>query len=253
MHRGVYAVGRPDLSRQGRWLAGVLSCGPEAVLSHASAAELWGIQSSEGATIEVSVPLHVRRRRPGLTVYRRTLPVSERTIRQRVPVTTVHRTLLDLARRLGREQLEAAINAADKYDLTDPEALRAALDEYPWRPGVAALRNVMDRRTFTLTESQLERAFLPIVRKAGLPLPETGRQLNGFEVDFYWPALALVVETDGLRYHRTPAQQSRDRMRDQAHVAAGLTALRFTHAQVRYEARYVEVTLAKVARRLGDV
>lgn len=165
-------------------------------------------------------------------------------------MTNVHRTLLDLARTLGREQLEAAINAADKHDLTDPEELRAALDGYAWRPGVAVLRSVLDRRTFTLTDSQLERAFLPIASRAGLPLPETGGRLNGFKVDFHWPELGLVVETDGLRYHRTPAQQARDRLRDQAHVAAGLTALRFTHAQVRHEPHDVEVTLATVARRL---
>jgi very-short-patch-repair endonuclease len=52
------------------------------------------------------------------------------------------------------------------------------------------------------------------------------------------------VETDGLRYHRTPAQQAADRRRDQAHVAAGLTQLRFTHGQVRYEPAYVKGMLA---------
>jgi very-short-patch-repair endonuclease len=74
--------------------------------------------------------------------------------------------------------------------------------------------------------------------------------VNGFKVDFYWPDLGLVVETDGLRYHRTPAQQARDRIRDQTHAAAGLTPLRFTHAQVKYEPTRVEETLVAVARRL---
>jgi very-short-patch-repair endonuclease len=185
-----------------------------------------------------------------VTVYRRTLAVTERTVSEGVPLTTVHRTLLDLAQTLGRDQLEAAINAADKYDLTDPESLRGAIEGYASYPGVKALRAVLDRRTFTLTDSQLERWFLPIARAAGLSIPLTGRHLNGFRVDFYWPDLGLVVETDGLRYHRTPAQQARDRLRDQAHTAAGLTPLRFTHAQVRYEPRYVRSTLAAVSRRL---
>lgn len=74
--------------------------------------------------------------------------------------------------------------------------------------------------------------------------------MNGFKVDFYWPDLGLVIETDGLRYHRTPAQQAQDRIRDQAHTAAGLTPLRFTRAQLRYEPRHVQVTLAAVVRRL---
>jgi very-short-patch-repair endonuclease len=83
-----------------------------------------------------------------------------------------------------------------------------------------------------------------------MPTPVTGARLNGFKVDFHWPDLALVVEADGLRYHRTPARQARDRLRDQAHAAAGLTPLRFTHAQIRFEAEHVERTLLTVARRL---
>ena len=75
--------------------------------------------------------------------------------------------------------------------------------------------------------------------------------MNGFRVDFYWPDLGLVVETDGLRYHRTPARQARDRLRDQVHTAAGLTPLRFTHAQVRYEPKHVKRTLAAVGGRLA--
>jgi len=165
-------------------------------------------------------------------------------------VTSVHRTLLDLAATLDRRPLEAAINESDKLDLTNPESLRSDLDRYAGLAGVADLRALLDRRTFALTDSELERRFLPLTRKAGLPLPRTGQRVNGFKVDFYWPDLGLVVETDGLRYHRTPAQQARDRLRDQAHSAAGLTPVRFTHAQVRYEAPYVAATLSAVAKRL---
>jgi very-short-patch-repair endonuclease len=131
-----------------------------------------------------------------------------------------------------------------------PETLRKALDHMRGRQGVAILRETLDRRTFVLTDSELERRFLPIARRAGLPAPETQRMVNGFRVDFYWPELGLIVETDGLRYHRTPAQQAADRVRDQAHAAAGLTPLRFTHAQVRYERRHVEETLRTICQRL---
>lgn len=159
------------------------------------------------------------------------------------------RTLADLATILNTKQLEAAVNEADKLDLADPEGLRMALDEMKG-PGVAVLRKMLDRLTFVLTDSELERRFVPIARRAGLPLPETGRWLNGFEVDFFWPGLGLVVETDGLRYHRTPAEQARDRLRDQVHTAAGLTPLRFTHAQIRFESDHVSRTVARVAGRL---
>ena len=109
---------------------------------------------------------------------------------------------------------------------------------------------LLDRHTFRLTDSELEVRFLAIVRQAGLPLPMTRQRVNGFRVDFYWPSLGLVVETDGLRYHRTPAQQARDLVRDQAHIAAGMTPLRFTHAQVRFESASVRETLVSVASRL---
>ncbi len=173
------------------------------------------------------------------------------TEKDAIRVTTPVCTLIDLATCLDRSQLERAINEADKRDLVNPEQLRAALDELSRRPGIGVLRKVLDRRTFTLTDSELERRFLPIARAARLPKPWTGHQLNGFKVDFYWPELGLVVETDGLRYHRTPTQQARDHLRDQAHAAAGLTALRFTHEQVRYERRHVRATLEAVARRLA--
>jgi very-short-patch-repair endonuclease/predicted transcriptional regulator of viral defense system len=249
---GIYAVGRPQLSLHGRWMGAVLCCGAGAVLSHASAAALWEIRSTRRREIEVSVPVGVRRRRAGIVVHRRVaLGASEKTQRHGIPVTTPIATLIDLAARLHSNQLEAAINEADKHDLTDPETLRTALDEVVTpRPGAATLRRTLDRRTFTLTDSELERRFLPLARRAGLPRPETGRRLNGFRVDFYWPDLRLVVETDGLRYHRTPAQQARDRLRDQAHAAAGLTPLRFTHAQIRHDPGHVRATLAAVGRRL---
>jgi very-short-patch-repair endonuclease len=160
-------------------------------------------------------------------------------------------TLVDLAARLQPGALEAAINEADARDLIAPDQLRLELEELPRHPGVARLRRILDRRTFALTRSELERLFLPLARAAGLPKPLTRTWLNGFEVDFFWPDLGLVVETDGLRYHRTPAQEARDRLRDQAHTASGLTPPRFTHAQIRYEPAYVRRILARVVARLA--
>jgi very-short-patch-repair endonuclease len=160
--------------------------------------------------------------------------------------------LLDVATHLPLGGLESAVNEADKLDLIEPEQLRAELDIRAGQHGVRPLRDLLDRATFALTDSELERRFLEVVRGTGLGLPRTQAQVNGFRVDFYWPSLGLVVETDGLRYHRTPAQQARDRIRDQAHSAAGLTHLRFTHWQVRHQPQYVAATLRTVARRIRD-
>lgn len=131
-----------------------------------------------------------------------------------IPVTSPIQTLIDLSFLLDRRGVERSINEADKYDLVHPPELRAALEERTGEPGVARLRHILDRRTFRLTKEELERRFLPLAREAGLPTPLTGQWVNEFEVDFYWPDLGLVVETDGLRYHRTPAEQARDRLRD---------------------------------------
>jgi len=248
--RGVYAVGRPALTRMATWMAAVLACGPAAALSHGTAAVLWRIRSREPSAIEVTVPRGGSARRPGVVAHRRVLRSDEITWRHGIPVTTPTCTLVDLATRLNPRELEAAVGEADKLDLVDPESLRSALDGMGRRHGVAPLRAVLDRRTLILTDSELERRFLPIVRKAGLPAARTQARVNGFRVDFYWPELALVVETDGLRYHRTPAQQTRDRERDQVHAANGLTPLRFTHAQITFEPAYVQATLSAVAGRL---
>jgi very-short-patch-repair endonuclease len=167
-----------------------------------------------------------------------------------IPATTPIWTLVDLATRLARPHLEAAVNEADKRDLVDPEELRVALEAISGAAGVRTLRETLDRRTFTLTDSDLERRFLPLVRRAGLSRPLTGCVVNGFKVDFYWPDLGLIVETDGLRYHRTPSQQTRDRERDQSHMSAGLTPLRFTRAQIAFDPAHVVTTLTAVERGL---
>ena len=261
--RGVYAVGRPELTPLGRWMAAVLASGRDAALSHRSAAALWGIGSRGTVALEVTVPGSSGRGRevPGVRTHRRTgLGQRDLTRCKGIPVTRPVLTLVDIAglsqresgMALGHADLERAVNEADRLDLVDPETLRGELERYGGRRGVARLRELLDRRTFRLTDSELERLFLPLASQAGLSAPLTRQRLNGFRVDFFWPRLRLVVETDGLRYHRTPAQQARDRLRDQAHLAAGFTPLRFTHAQVRYEPEYVRATLRKVTRRLAN-
>lgn len=255
--RGVYAVGRPRLGKLGRWMAATLACGPEAVLSHGSAAALWGFGNEPSRWIEVSVPAAIRRNHPEICVHRRAeLRSDELTVHEGIPVTDPIRTLIDEATWLRPMALERAVNEADKLDRVDPETLSAALERYPGQPGVAPLRGILDSRTFRLSDSDLELYFRPLARAAGLPEPQTKTWVNGFEVDFHWPELGIVVEADGLRYHRTPSQQARALLRDQAHVTAGLLSLRFSHAQIRYEPGHVRDTLrrtAKLARaRSGD-
>jgi very-short-patch-repair endonuclease len=248
--RGVYAVGWPGLTQERRWMAAVLACGDGAALSHRSAASLWGIGKERRGRIDVSVRRRCRHRRRGLRVKSRpSLPEGDITVHRRIPVTTPVRTLLDLATELAWSKVERAVNEADKLDLVDPETLRAALGAFGGEPGVRLLRAVLDKHAFRLSDSELEVLFRPLARSAGLPLPLTKQIVNGFEVDFYWPDLGLVVETDGLKYHRTGISQSRDHLRDQTHTAAGLTNLRFSHHQIKREPAHVRSILRKVAKR----
>jgi very-short-patch-repair endonuclease len=138
----------------------------------------------------------------------------------------------------------------DRRSRVDPEALRSAIDGLR-RPGARRLRLLLDSASRALTTTALERRFLPLAREAGLPTPETQAQLSGHRVDFYWPELGLLVETDSLRYHRTPFKQGADKRRDNAHAGSGLTTLRFSHGQVCDEPDYVRGELTAVAHRLA--
>lgn len=257
--RGVYAVGRPLLDRRGRWMAAVLACGPDAVLSHGSAAALWGFGTERGGLIDVSVPARRRSRIPGIRVHRRTEAIfRDAAVHEGIPLTSPARTLIDQATRLRPMQLERAVNEADKLDLVGADTLHASLDDYRNQPGVAPLRELLDPLAFRLSDSELEQLMRSLTRTIELPMPETKTWVNGYEVDFFWPELGIVVEADGLRYHRTASQQRRGLERDQAHLAAGMWPLRFSHWQIKYDPAHVQrilrSTLARAqadAERLG--
>jgi hypothetical protein len=250
--RGVYAVGRPHLSREGRWMAAVLACRPGAALSHRSAAALWGFGKEHEDYIDVTVRRKSEARIRGIRCHRRpTLAPSAITKRQNIPLTQPVQTFLDLATVTGPKGLERAINDADKRDVIDPDTLRKALEDHAGDPGVRPLRRILGKHTFRLSDDELELLFRPIAAAAGLPIPLTKIVVNEFEVDFFWPDLGLVVETDGWRYHRTPAAQTRDALRFQAHTAAGLTPLRFSHWQVKHEPDHVLNILRRTAAHLG--
>jgi very-short-patch-repair endonuclease len=253
LHRkfqGVYAVGRPDLTRQGLFVAAVLACGEGAAVSHAHAAELLGVGPEASGPIEISLPGRAGSHR-GIRPHQRR--AFQTTKRQRIRVTTITQTLVDMTLRLDRDGIEVMIGQADQRRLTNPEKLRKQLDLMPRQPGLGLLKRTLDRRDFVMTHSETERRFVPLAFAAGLSKPESQRHVGSYRVDFIWPQLNLVIEVDGLTYHRTAAQQAKDIVR--AHDAArrGLITHRFTHEQVKYEPDYVVTTLQMIRRRLTGV
>jgi hypothetical protein len=249
--RGVYLVGWNSLTPERRWMVAVLACGEKACLSHLSAAALWGIESEPRGRVDVTVRRRCELKRPGIRVHSRWALARNRVTAHRdIPVTKPDQTLIDIALELPMDRLERAVNEADKKDLIDPENLRDACDDHAGEPGVKPLRTLLDKDTFVLSDTKLEVLFRPIAAAAGLPPEMTKHVVNEYEVDFYWHSLGLVVETDGLRYHRTAIAQRRDAIRDNEHVASGYTRLRFTHWQVKYEPAYVRAILTRTAANL---
>jgi Transcriptional regulator, AbiEi antitoxin/REase_MTES_1575 len=238
LHRGVYAVGHPLLSSHGRWMAAVLACGPGAVLSHRSAAALWGIRPTARSGIDVTAPARAGRRRAGIDVHdAATLAASDVTRVDAIPCTTVPRTLLDLAAVLDRRALERAYDQAEVLRVLDSAAVEDLLARSPRRHGVAALRAVVQAAApLALTRSELEERFLSICAAAGIPRPRVNAWVplvgGGVEVDFFWPAHRLIVETDGHRVHGTRHAFERDRRRDRRLLLAGWRVARFTWRQL---------------------
>jgi very-short-patch-repair endonuclease len=244
VHRGVYAVGHPVLTVDGRRVAAVLAAGPGAALSHASAAALWEIRPTSAARIDVTVPsAGGRAKRPGLRIHRAAgLRDDELTEHRAIRVTTVARTLLDLASSMPRRALERALDEAEIRDLYDRRELEAVTAAHAGERGARRLRRAIDEDGDpTLTDSELEELMLALCDEHGLPRPRPRAWVAGLRVDFLFAQSRLVVETDGYRYHRTRRAFERDRERDAILARAGYRTLRFTHRQLtRYPASVAE-------------
>jgi predicted transcriptional regulator of viral defense system len=233
IHREVYAVGYRRLSERARWLAAVLAAGEGAVLSHESAAALWELRASKGRWIDVTVPK--KRRAPaGVRIHRMELDPSEVTKRGPIPVTTPLRTLLDLSTQLTVPQLEQAVREAEYRNLATAAFLTSCLSSRRGRRGAKTLRQAL-RLANTgkgRTRSDLEIAFLALLRKHRLPPPNLNVDLildgHPIQADCFWPAHGLIVELDGGAAHMTTHAFYADRARDRRAHAAGLTVIRVT-------------------------
>lgn len=249
IHRGVYAVGHRRLSRRGWWLAAVLAAGPGAVLSHRSAAELWGIRQSARPRIDVT---RSGRRHAGLGIelfHCARLAEDEVTELEGIPVTTASRTLLDLAAVLPRQRLERALREAEVRRLGDAASLAVLLTRHPRRRGTAALRSILasGRAGDGVTRSALEERFLTFLDAHALPRPQINVHLSVhgplLECDCVWRAQGLVVELDGHAAHSPRAAFEHDRARDRALNVAGWRVLRITWRQLHREGEAVAADL----------
>ena len=250
LHRGVYRAG-PAPARREREMAAVLACGPEAVLSHASAGVEWKLlpRVSPSDPVEVSTRVAYRQPGPGIRLHRvSTLTPNETTILDGVPITTPARTILDLASFLKPQALEGALARAERRSLVDRDGISHLLAGRRWLRGAPALRAILARGSApAFTRSEAEDRFLQLIRRAHLPAPETNWIVEGYEVDFVWRSGRLVAEVDGFEFHSSRAAFEGDRERDAALMAAGFRVLRVTWRQL---ARAPEMVVARLRRAL---
>lgn len=245
VHRGVYAVGHTAFGRLGELHSALLVCGDSGVISHMTAAALWGLVDQVPTLIDVTVACETGRKIDGIRCRRCRYP-DEREITEHdgIVCTTPARTLIDLSGILGRSSLRAAVERAAYLGLLDHDALVASLELAKGRRGVKALRRILapwlagDGSRPEL-RSAFEARVLAALIEVGLPRPACNAPLllegERVVVDFLWKERRLVVETDGRASHADPIAFQRDRRRDQILVAAGYRVQRITWDQMRDE------------------
>jgi very-short-patch-repair endonuclease len=234
-HRGVYVVG-PIPPAWSRETAAVLACGPEAALSHRSAASLWELvrPPAADAPVDVIVPAGENGPRAGIRVRRVVaLEPDERTSLHHIPITAPGRTVLDLASVADPREVEHAVACAEREGLADRSHWTRLLERYRGRKGVALLRAVLERHGGpAFTRSEAEVRFLGLLRKARFPAPEVNVRVAGFELDFFWRAERIAVEVDGYRFHGSRSRFERDRRRSAQLAAQGIQVIPLTWKQI---------------------
>jgi very-short-patch-repair endonuclease len=232
-HNGVYLLDPPErASRITLMTAAVEACGPTAVLSHRSAAEVWELLPPQAGFIEVTVVGHNAGDRPGIRRHR-VRELDSRDVRSRhgIRVTSPARTVIDNGR---AAELEEMIGTGLAKGLVTERQIEQAIERCLTRRGVRRVRALLNQRGGARwTRSWGERRLLSLIREAGLPVPLTNRLLHGLNVDAIWPDLKLVVEVDGYEFHGDRDSFENDRARDAILVAHGYRVLRFTARQLR--------------------
>lgn len=238
LHPGVYAVGHLVLPREARWMAAVLASGPDALLSHWSAAAFWGIRPNAQTLIDVTV----RHRSRSSKLIRRHIsevPADERAVREGIPVTSAARTIFDLAATENLDVVEAMLREMEFHELWGPLSLPDLVERYPGRRGgrkvLRALKR-LEEGPEGRKRSKLEERFAPFLRRHRLPQPRFNDWISlsgkNYQVDCHWPDTGQIVELDGWEGHGTRSAFRDDRSRDRALRVGGYSVTRLTWNQL---------------------
>ena len=248
LHHGVYAVGHTVLSLHAHCLAGVLACDSEALLSHYSAAWLWGLLPTQPIPVHVTTSVRRKPRLPIRVHHSQTLIDADRAVEDRIPVTSVPRTALDLAAGIRPESLDRLLQRAEELKLFDLPEFESVLARNRGHRGSSRLRRAIAiYAPPPFTRSGMELRFLGLLAEAGIPRPSTGYNVAGFELDVYWPDLRFAVELDVFETHGSHRSFEEDRVRDEDLKLAGVELNRVTGHRLDREPDRV---LERVARLL---
>jgi very-short-patch-repair endonuclease len=230
-------------------MAAILACGEGAILSHRSAAALWGLIRAQGERVDVT-SRHGRAGRPGILLHRALIHPEERAHRDRIPVTSVARTLLDLADTLDEQRWEGVAEEAERLGILEMRALERVCARGQGRRGLAPIERLIAASLApTFTRSRLEERFAALCREHRLPPPAHNVLIGGMEVDALWPRERLIVELDGFAFHRHRAAFERDRARDAALQAAGFRVIRLTWRRLEREPAAVAAEIGRLLLR----
>lgn len=235
--QGVFVLGHERISRHGRWIAAVLASGPGAVLSHGSAMALWSMRGASGPVEVLRRSGGAHRRRPGIRLHQtRSLSSDHVTVELGIPVTTPERALLDMAGRLDAKQQERALVEGDKRGCVSWPKLQKMVASGRGKKGIGRLRRVamdVDPRAVD-SLSPMEIDFLALCREFAVPFPQVNVMVEGFLVDFHWPAERVVVETDSYGHHANRPAFESDRERTVALTTAGHEVHRATYRMLAW-------------------
>jgi hypothetical protein len=233
LYRGVYAVGHTVLSLEGRLIAAVFSAGPHAVLSHRSAAMLWGLLADSSPIIHVTTPDRGRTSKDRVRVHRvRALHPADVAVVDNIPVTSVARTIFDLAATDTPRQLRYALDQAERLRLLDVRAF----ERFRGRPGSKPLTAALAAMSEPANANPgIERLFIALCDAGGIPRPEMNVLVEGYSVDAVWRKQKVIVELDSRSHHMTTRAFEEDRERDDVLQLARYRVIRLTWRRLKEE------------------
>ncbi len=248
LHRSVYLIGPAPPTLMARARAAVLACDPGAVLSHRSAAEVFGLLPESGGDRHVTVAARNPGEEPGIRLHRpRHLARIDVVTMRGMRVTSVARAICDIAATESPREVEHAYQEALYRRIVTPGAVAAVIKREPRRKGAPVIRSLLEDPR--MTRSERERTLLKLLAQAQLPKPLTNVRLHGYLVDVYWPEQRLVLEFDGWRAHGHRRAFDGDRKRDQVMLANGIGAMRVTDRHLVYEPVALVARIAQALRQ----